>query len=783
MKKKILFIALLVQVLAFGQQQWRPLGQDDFNQICYDETQKISIAVNNDNIPYVAASSFKNEVLSLSVRRFINSKWEDVGPQNFSTSEVSSFVIGIDNFNVPYIVYRTTANTSFVRKLVNNVWQTISISELIRSPKIYFDSENNLYVLANFGSSEHLGLRKYNGTSWSTVGTASISSGYTDHFSFDFDNNGIPYVAYSNFSSAGKLTIKKLDNGTWQNVGDLNQSATDAEYITIKFNSANVPHVAYKNNLSVNPTAYLKKYTGLQQWESVGPNGGLLSTDVGTLTFEMNQDIPVIAVANAGITKVIKLNGTSWETIGQTWLHGREPNILFDSSNTPLVAFQDAIAGVKRFDGIKWEILGSESLSGNSLSEYAVSTITADDTPYIAYHTTGDLDMKVNKWNGSVWENIADETLNVTQSIPFSLTSYNNVPYLLNYNLNTSKVSVKKLATSGWVNAGLTEVINPSNAISYAKLAVDGNGTIYVAAKAFTGNDAYLNFYKSNGTAWALQNFFLQIDNESQLDFAVGSDNRPALVYSETPNQLQVRKLNATGDNWELLGNGITAITAASYVHLAISSQNIPYVSFITYEDPKQVLVYRFVSGSWESVGAPMTFNLLEHPVIYLDKNDVPYLTYYDSDAPGTGQGRISVCRLNGTIWELVGQRGFSASNSVQLSTPYLGFTSANVPIVTYSCKGYYAKFFGEANALNVKEQQMLTHDFVLYPNPAEKTVNISSDLIIDSVRIIDLTGKAVLQSKYDSNMIDVSTLQTGMYLFEIHSKDDKKITKRLLKK
>ena len=56
----------------------------------------------------------------------------------------------------------------------------------------------------------------------------------------------------------------------------------------------------------------------------------------------------------------------------------------------------------------------------------------------------------------------------------------------------------------------------------------------------------------------------------------------------------------------------------------------------------------------------------------------------------------------------------------------------------------------------------------ILFPNPVGDVLNIESDKLIESVRIIDFTGKIILET--DSLRIDVGSLQSGMYFVQINN-------------
>lgn len=74
---------------------------------------------------------------------------------------------------------------------------------------------------------------------------------------------------------------------------------------------------------------------------------------------------------------------------------------------------------------------------------------------------------------------------------------------------------------------------------------------------------------------------------------------------------------------------------------------------------------------------------------------------------------------------------------------------------------------------LSVKEWR--SFDVTLYPNPAAEIILIQSREDFDQVEIFDLSGKRVLnisaQNGLAQSTIDVSTLNSGMYVLSIHNK------------
>ena len=73
-----------------------------------------------------------------------------------------------------------------------------------------------------------------------------------------------------------------------------------------------------------------------------------------------------------------------------------------------------------------------------------------------------------------------------------------------------------------------------------------------------------------------------------------------------------------------------------------------------------------------------------------------------------------------------------------------------------------------------------------IYPNPASDMINIiGNNFMIDRVIVYDLLGKVVLQKELlqnQSQTIDISNLNSGLYMIKIHS-EEKILTQKLLKK
>ncbi|WP_417212923.1 FG-GAP-like repeat-containing protein [Bizionia sp.] len=75
-----------------------------------------------------------------------------------------------------------------------------------------------------------------------------------------------------------------------------------------------------------------------------------------------------------------------------------------------------------------------------------------------------------------------------------------------------------------------------------------------------------------------------------------------------------------------------------------------------------------------------------------------------------------------------------------------------------------------EGEALTVQDYELAA--LTIYPNPVENTLNISAPVSLDGkiATVFDINGKKVLNSKLQTNTLDVSKLQTGFYILRLES-------------
>jgi len=65
-----------------------------------------------------------------------------------------------------------------------------------------------------------------------------------------------------------------------------------------------------------------------------------------------------------------------------------------------------------------------------------------------------------------------------------------------------------------------------------------------------------------------------------------------------------------------------------------------------------------------------------------------------------------------------------------------------------------------------------------VFPNPATDTIHVSSKVALSSLLLYDVYGKLILKKENNTNSLDVSRLNSGMYFLEVSSNTQKVVKK-----
>lgn len=90
-----------------------------------------------------------------------------------------------------------------------------------------------------------------------------------------------------------------------------------------------------------------------------------------------------------------------------------------------------------------------------------------------------------------------------------------------------------------------------------------------------------------------------------------------------------------------------------------------------------------------------------------------------------------------------------------------------------------YEPHYVDVNTLSSTSDEVSATEFMIFPNPAQASINISADFPVSNYTIYDLMGNKLETNKF-SNIMHVSDLKNGVYLLELEDSDSgKRITQR----
>ena len=123
---------------------------------------------------------------------------------------------------------------------------------------------------------------------------------------------------------------------------------------------------------------------------------------------------------------------------------------------------------------------------------------------------------------------------------------------------------------------------------------------------------------------------------------------------------------------------------------------------------------------------------------------------------------------MNNTTGEISSQgdvleSGNSTFRGIKYSTDYEGFTGKDVtpgdPIESN---------FNLNTCLSLSTDNLLNNNITIYPNPVIDLININTSLTILEVEIYDVLGKRLNYIKFNNRKIDVSGVNSGVYILKI---------------
>jgi hypothetical protein len=314
----------------------------------------------------------------------------------------------------------------------------------------------------------------------------------------------------------------------------------------------------------------------------------------------------------------------AWANVGAPgFAAGAGSSLALDAAGTPYVAYVDRDNGskisVKKFVGAAWVDVGMPVSSGMALGPSLA--LDAAGKPYVAYKDYDQDDrITVKRFDGDDlgWVMVGTPGFSNVANFTPSLKMAGNTPYVAYIDNSNNRVTVMSFNGATWSNVGVPSAT--FTASSSPSLAMNG-ATPYVA-------------------------------------------------YINTNDKVAVMSYN--GANWVAVGAALAE--DASYAPSLAIVGGTPYVAFVDWSN--HVLVRRFVAA-WSNAGGNLTGETFYAPSLAAD-GAVPYVAYVDWN----NGSKVTVMKLDGANWSMVGAPGFSAADA---NSPSLAISAAGIPYTSYN--------------------------------------------------------------------------------------------------
>lgn len=153
---------------------------------------------------------------------------------------------------------------------------------------------------------------------------------------------------------------------------------------------------------------------------------------------------------------------------------------------------------------------------------------------------------------------------------------------------------------------------------------------------------------------------------------------------------------------------------------------------------------------------------------VYVAVTDSAFVFQYVDSITVTPNSLLAGNTMNVLITHLVDPAKFmDGGNTVVIWPAAPGVTTTDTIV-----KGVYVIDFQDVDELSENE-------LIIYPNPVSDILFIRSETRLEEVRIFDLNGREVLRTK--NTIIDLSSLETSIYLIEIKDEKGKMIRRKIM--
>jgi len=607
--------------------------------------------------------------------------------------------ITVDACNVPYVVNSTDHGIE-VKKLDGNKFVPVgAILPTGNYPSIAIGPDGTPFVTYRSEADGTGIVKKYNGSTWVTVGSGGFSAGVVESNSIVVDTGGLPYVAYRDHANSDRVTVMKYNGSSWVAIGGAGFAGTSVSYTSLALDGSGIPYVAFMNS---DATADVMKFNG-STWDEIGTPGTISADGMVDLSVD-SAGTPYIALIYSYQALVRRYNGASWENVGD--LGTADPghasiSIRMGGDNLPSVALQGyywtygSCCGfgyeALKFNGFSWVKKGDEAFFGGYTFNVSLA-VDNNDNPYMAFvdylNNANVVSLDNNKWiyaNGEKYGTAPYGNGSATKLV----FSADGTPYLAFTALydGFGSPGVEKYNGYTWVSATDTGELFPGLVSTAWASSVDivfsADNTLYAAYTVDAGGiDDRYEVKKLVEHDWVAVGSPLEGDFHD-IDIETDSAGVPYIAYYiDGGYTLGIKKLS--GGDWVNVWDSGFISTGIYYASLwnpslGFGADNSVYVGYQTETySGNRASVVRFDGSHWVPVGPTYCTS---DTTLYFEMKMAPDHTPYVIYADASSAYRATVKKYNGSDWVAVGSEGFSPARA---SYPSIDFDPTGQPVVSF---------------------------------------------------------------------------------------------------
>lgn len=392
---------------------------------------------------------------------------------------------------------------------------------------------------------------------WKLTGNAAASPADGAESVLALTSDGTPVVAYKEGGTYGyKISVVKCSGNVWAALGGAYGVSDGPIYFpAIAIDKNDVVYIAFMQTVESVNKVNVMKLNG-SSWEYVG--NALVQGDVSYVSIACGNDNSIYvgyrdhAQEYKACVKKWNNSASSWDNVGNPAFsegaaHGL--TLKLDAENTPYVAFKDENNGgdyhvsVMKYNGTAWDYVGGRAFSSGRVGHSLSLALSSANVPYVAYiNEAMGHKASVVKYNGVAWEEVGTNPVSAGEASYVDIvTGKTGTPYLT-YRDHTLayKAFVRKYDGQDWKYIGTAADEGFSNGASdYNKICVDNHGSVFVSmVQSADGYKVSVWEYKLNTST--------AFENSKDVEFDVFVSGNIITLNNASPGVLAVYLLNGT---------------------------------------------------------------------------------------------------------------------------------------------------------------------------------------------------------------------------------------------